>query len=1318
MRVTTGNSGGTPSRQHLQPLRGGAGDGVRPASTRSTRNSGRSSSDDGDATDPLTDTRVCAATVVAAALTPPPRAVGVSWFAGERASRPERVEAYDLAALADDLRALVQLVRPKGTGAVLCPATFDDLGGDAPDLGAPRRLASLRCSFLVQLDVDGGATMREVVAMLGGWGVAAIVWPSPSAVGAGLDAERVRALVQIAPDAPRVEGRDRRVAPASIAGRRALVRLARRELGGARVDEGPAAAAALAFVHPRHAPRPPSDVVLLRGRAVDLGHLAAAAVVAGIVQPFNASPDRHNPSPYDLATLRDLAGAAGLAMHQGGRITAVECPRAHEHTGGGRGARGDTSCAIGPFRDPWRCEHAHGGDGRLGAAALVQLALQLVRDPARRAQLDEALHAAETPAARVREALGAAASAPADTITATTEDIPDVMREVGRYLRAEHARAGRAAVVLRAPPGSGKSRSVAALVDAAAPPPASDERDDGATPANPRAVAVILTGQRAHLADLAGAIFAPVTGRRRLPMVHTPVSRVLGADGAPVCVHERATGAASRIERSGGSARTVLCIDGRCPYTRECPAHDPFTPHDGERLRPDLRGVGLPRVVIATHAAEAAPRVGGLVVVDEAHAAPWEALEVNDREPESLTHAATLAGWQLNEGVARTTAQVCRALAMTPQVLRDLEPPARLAWCTDRAMELSPPALARVHEALQAPDAPDDPRARVAAALALWGAEAGAFALAHERRTNHRVLSWRDGTVRVADDAGHALRAVRAWLAGAPVVAMTSRRDDGPELHPEGSRITWEAAATRVAARWFADGGLVAHMDATGDAAVAAAIFGAPVRVMEVRLADRRDTAREVIADTRGTSRSQLSPRRGAVAPSVRWDRVGSQLGAVVARVQLWRDARGGAPVEGAGLARQIIARTLAAFWAMAPDAGDTGAAVDAACADLRAESTITRGDVGRELAALLADPRALVHVADLRAAAPAWRWTYPGHALARGSNDLRGCNVLVALGDFRATPAEAAAVAARTGRTPDDEAARLAGAVSVQWFGRARVPRDGAPVLLVHVGTLPPPDWRGVAGVEVVAAGARPPAPAGGAEGVAAAVPSKGLAPAADTPAARMLGALLAAGWTLADLARRVAGGRSAPSIARTLRRWRAGGEAQDAGLLAALADLARETRDPADALRSRVVYLTRGRGCARLWSGAGGAPGVRVFADRFGCDVSLADLAAFAGGASRPAVVDLLLREVLPGSPVVAVVEAAHGIAPPPPLGARSSAGERARVVAEGETSGSEWVRPDALRLRPGAARARRAPPPLAPAAVQLAPAVDRAAARRAPP
>lgn len=1319
MRGTPGNTGRTPPPGAPQPPPGEGAVVVRPPGTDA-----RKPGDVDPCTTGLTSARARASAVVAAALVPAPPTVAVSWFAGDRDARPERAERYDLATLADDLRAIIGTLAPKGAGSVLCPATFGGADGE-PDLSARRRGDALQRSTLVQLDVDGAVdlrasapTMRDAVRMLRAWGVAALVWPSPSAVGPAAASTRFRVMVQIAPDVP--HGRtDRRVAPSSYAGRRALVRLARAAMPGARIDEVPAVnPLALAFVHPAntckrcgaehpadaHAPRAPGDVVQTVGRAVDLDALAALAVTAGVIAPFDASADRHTGgAAYDIDALTALVHAARLTMHRRGRVIAVECPRAAEHTHGGRGERGDTSCAIGPWREPWRCEHAHGGDGPLHTAALVRLALARVSDGAVRERLDAELHAARTTAALVRERLAARARE-SETINAL--DAVSFMREVGRRARRLHEREGRAAALVRVSPGAGKSRGVGALVDACAPPPASHERD-GDVPREPRPVAVALVDQRARIGDIARALLAPDAGPRRLPLVHQPVSRVMAPDGLPECDYERASGAASAIEAAGGNARTVLCIDGRCPRAArgDCPAHDSLVPHDGDGPRPALAaelGADAPRVVVATHAAPSFPRSGGVLVVDEAHGSPWASLEVDDAEPTPLHHAQRLARWQKAEGTAEASARVCGALHEAPSVLRDVEAPARLAWAVDRVCEAPAAALRRIDDALAAElggEGPTDLRGRLAAALNAW-AHGGALVLRAERRSGHgRVMRWDDGTSGVAPGAGEALRAVRAWLAGARVDAVREEGDDAPR----GSLVSWGGPATVAAAAWLAAGGIVVQMDATGDAEVARAMLGAAPLVCAARLNDRRDVAREVVADTRGAARSQFTGLRRGAPRGVRWDRIGSALDAVRARVDAWREAHPGVGLDAGGLARQPIARALAAFWALPSTGGDLARAVDAACVDLRADAGLTSADVARELGALLNDPRALARASDLRALVPRWRWTYPGAALARGSNDLRGATVLVQLGDFRPPPHAVAAVAARTDRAPEDEAARLAGDVAVQWFGRARVVREGPPVLLVHVGELPPPDWCGLDGVAVVGVGDHRRAPAAAATPTPA--PSSVRPAEVDTPAARPLAALLAAGWTAAELSRRLALAlhREAPSIARTLRRWRQGGEAHDAELLAAVVDLAREARAPADALRARLVFLARGRGIPRVWSGARGVVGLRTLAELAGVDVDLAAVEAFAGGGDRPEVVALLLRDPGTGGSVLGALEAAHGIAPPPPLDAGAGVAERARAAAEGAVEGSAWERPDALRLRPGVTRGRRryAPPTIAAAA-----------------
>lgn len=177
-----------------------------------------------------------------------PGDVAVSWFAGARDAEVDRLDVYPLATFADDLRALVTQVRPKTEGVVAAGAEFRN---------GRRAAANLLRATLVHVDNDGDklggdATLADAVALLRSWGVGAVVWPSPSSTGGHLT-RTWRALVHCADDA---------ATPSTRAGRRALVALLGAALPGARVEAGSAVDAGhLAFIHPRHEPRPASDVV-------------------------------------------------------------------------------------------------------------------------------------------------------------------------------------------------------------------------------------------------------------------------------------------------------------------------------------------------------------------------------------------------------------------------------------------------------------------------------------------------------------------------------------------------------------------------------------------------------------------------------------------------------------------------------------------------------------------------------------------------------------------------------------------------------------------------------------------------------------------------------------------------------------------------------------------------------------------------------------------------------------------------------------------------------------------------------------------------
>jgi hypothetical protein len=559
----------------------------------------------------------------------------VSWFNGDRDPTPDRVNRYPLAALADDVRALVQTAAPKGRGAVLCGAVF---GAESPETATTRRrAANLLRATLVHVDVDGGTTLGAVVRELSAAGLAFIAWPSPSATRNGLDAERVRAMVQLAPDAPEASRRGTRRRPnaATAAGRRVLAAVLRGLLPGARIDAGTMAPTALAFVHPRAAPRPASSVIHRDGDALDLAALAhAAADDRVIARPGGVT----RVAEYDADALRALIDAAPLARSSRGGVEAVECPDAVSHSDG-RGVGRDTSCAL--HREGWTCSHQHEGRGPYGTATLVRLTLARVKDSATRERLDAMLHGARTLAARVREAVE---TAPSGVESCTVNDVVDLMLEAARHARREADATRLGAAIFAGSPGVGKSAVVAWILDVCAPPPSHFSRDEDPAdgPKRRAPVAAVLVDQRARIDAAAAALWHRPAGRRYLPMVHMPVSLVLHADGRPVCIHHAA---AVALERAGGSARDVLCVRGRCPRTREgCEAHEALHPHPIARIG---AGEDTPRVIVATHAVDVSDMMlqRAALVTDEAHGSPWEGLSIEDDAPEALTAAATLVGW-------------------------------------------------------------------------------------------------------------------------------------------------------------------------------------------------------------------------------------------------------------------------------------------------------------------------------------------------------------------------------------------------------------------------------------------------------------------------------------------------------------------------------------------------------------------------------------------------------------------------------------------------------------------------------------------------
>jgi hypothetical protein len=419
-------------------------------------------------------------------------------------------------------------------------------------------------------------------------------------------------------------------------------------------------------------------VVHVEGEAVDLATLAAVAVEARVLAPFSASADRHNGGAYPLDAKREVFHAAGLRLN--GKF--AECPIAGEHSDG-RGRGDDSSCVLGAVTC---CSHDHRGRGPLNEAALVALALDLARtrDPIEAERVDALLHGGDGPEKRVRDRL----AAPAEGVTRVDAAcVGDLMADVGRTVAATRSLVGSAAALVCVTPGAGKTSAVAALLAACV--------DLNAAPSEQPA-AVVLVEQRAHIPDVVRALWARDEKGRRvlpvLPMVHRSISSVRRPDGSAECVPERERGAASALESQGANARDVLCHRGGCPYRDGCAALSPAVPYgDDGAPAPHLAGDDSPRVLVATHAAAAMPRAGGVLVVDEAQASPWESCDVADDAPDALASAGNLAHtWLRGDAVPFALWKLCEALRRDPAQLRErLESSARVQWGAERVVDLA-----------------------------------------------------------------------------------------------------------------------------------------------------------------------------------------------------------------------------------------------------------------------------------------------------------------------------------------------------------------------------------------------------------------------------------------------------------------------------------------------------------------------------------------------------------------------------------------------------------------------------------------------------
>lgn len=1268
-----------------------------------------------------------------------------SWWAGvgnRKVAQGDGRRAYpDLEALAEDLRADLATPRPKTRGRALAGSWFGERGADPDDGGpeargeVPRTLRTAAVWSLAVGDVDHrpdrpAPTVAELAELVERAGLAAVVFPSPSGVGPVSRARGGRVLLPLV--GGELDGGS--LSPDAEAGQRALPLLLRAVLGEG-LDAGPLNPAGLSYVHPGEAPRGPGDVLVVAGRALDLEALGRWALCAGHVRPRRGRAAES--SGYDGAELHQLAERAGYVLGPPSPrgLVPTRCPRAHEHASGGEGG-----CDLHVAAGWWVCQHTHSAaEGpraqRQGTATLIRWALEAHPGAGRGLFLEPVRDAA----AEVLEVLGDGPGAAVD-VSAAGAAVLDVVHGA----RAHRPRLVRASV------GSGKTRGLAAAVARHAPPPRSEEGEypDGALP---KPSALVLVHTRERIADTVRELLAegPVrpgelvvegvpkgpgerrapsegNGRRLLPVVSTPVPEVRDpTTGEPVCRKLREVLA---VVASGASARAVVCNDngalgepGRnpCEYREGCRAAVPF---EAWGLRPDGTVGPVPTepvdpgtivVQVATHAG--APAVEGLraeapVVADEVCAAPATPLTLT---PETV-HAGSLAAAWLPSAASSEqwvgVGAVLRALQLDPsrwvafEASGDGCAEGRRAWAEGVARAMGgDPAVQGLRE-FCAGNGPWTLRRRAP------NGPGGA------------VVAWRGLGPPGGEAGGRALRALRAWFTFNVPVRL------GGAGHPRVVAPSPMATTLRAAA----DGGrVVLGFDATGDVPWWRAIVGPAGEVSRVDVAESAEVSRTVVATARGGAAS-LQAYEGGAAVGARWSGDGTALAELVRAAwgELSREAPEGG--EGAGVSRQIVARTLRAWWCL-PRAGGPGAAALEACRDREDLSGVVLAAL-RELvdAPELASAREALEA--WRARWPSWVWTWWGSTAARGFDGFKGARALVALGDPWPHPDAVADRASVTREGEADAMRALAAEETAQWWGRARaVRRGGDRVAFVHVGRAVDPSWPR-AGTRVVsvrkALAPDAPAPTAAAPQLAAVVPEvQGALPSA-------LRAVLAEGLTLEALAAALEarGLRTSP---RQLRRWRDGQEARDPRVVSAVEALVVELAGDGGTetlVRRRLAGILRHRRIRDVWNGPENAGSLarrtvalREMLRRAGVAVpprAPLDLEAFARGATDPgwivgallapcdraavrSVLDVLeaRRPSLPSERCPPLHRALHGAAhatpatPPPP----DAAPAPAKAPAPPATVRPAAVRPLRAPARVAALRV------LAPHGVPVEPLVD---------
>lgn len=1131
-----------------------------------------------------------AASALRAALCDAPSSYAVAWADGARGGVAERqvVSAADLTA---ELRARIGVAHPKGEGPVLVPAALD------PARSRVTRDAVESVTLAVADHDAETCTLGAALAAVERVGLAAWGYPTPSApLGPAAGATRWRLLVPLA------EGTD----PAAYALAGAVLRRALEAVLGAALDGSTWRPEALCYVSPRPSVggRGADAVLTANGGAVDLAGLADAAAAAGWWGPreARAAGDARRAGVRDGAALVAVLELAGLVLGPPDRRgwAPLRCPRAHWH-GSRAPTRRDTSAVVHTATGACVCAHDHSAAPaeHRGPANTARVLAWLRAD---RPEFAPALALARDAGSLgvVREALAHPPSgeAPRRVVdrAAVAEDVADALAAATR----------RECLVLHTPTvGAGKSRAIGAAIVRAL-------REGGLHPApatqRPLASCGVAVRDRAAIADVAGAILrASAAAGMDVAVavrVYTPAHEIpTPGGGALECVHHVE---AERLYRLGASARASLCTavptpvgPQPCPRRHECRARDPWVLWvlDPEGAPVPTTAVQVPPgaawVAVAPHASAhalaAALREGAPLVVDEAD----DALRpvVAQLDPGALDAACAWADALApvrTEGrrpgdchapreVSRVLAAAARAAGV--EALAAVPPEARAAWCVAALT----PALAHPKVAAWCRQWVDAPDTLDGAALA---------AAMVERWPTANVMAVRAARGRIAPAGVAALRALQRWAAGGHARRVTD--DDGESLS-----LAWATDAAALCKRVLDRAGGVLALDATGspDVARAAVTDAARERLVlhdPVRVEGGAEVRRVLVHSSRAGRRA-LTPRGG-----VQWDAATDVLRAALGALRAGQR-------EGCGMGPGVIfaARPLAmvceALAAVGPEGSE--AAVREALAAHRAWRSLTeRARERLAAAARAAPPAARRALAELTELGGDVRWTWFGSTEARGSNEHRARAWSVTAGDARPSLEGArSALWSVTGADPSDTELRAAcdaaaAKAHTQAHGRTRaVQRPGEVLLAVHIGQVPPEDWRAlpeaptvvsVAGAIAWGAAPAPRSTAAAVADVVADVVADAAAPVADTadPDVR---AAAAAGWTLAELQR--ATGRDRATVRAWWRGERGPRRVDDR---AAVRALARGETTPT--LRAILCRLANGRGWARVWAGVGGVSGL----------------------------------------------------------------------------------------------------------------------------